>query len=224
MFDNLFIAALVADFLFLASGAIELGYSIATIAAANRTPSNGKEATRHLLYEKFPFTAAIINAGFILAVFCFTIPGLALMKRKLLKITSYMIAFCGIFTLSIGLYLWIMTLRLKETFAPIYGQQEPAIQSLVQSMFECCGYFNSTSPAFVTDATCTSPAGAALLRGCSTYMSSYANSYINQLFTAVFGVVGVDTLFLLAIACLLKDRKEKERFYMIDQKSGYNHL
>lgn len=56
--------------------------------------------------------------------------------------------------------------------------------------FKCCGYFNSTSSAFVTNPTCPSPAAAALLRGCQTSISSFANLLLNNIFTAVFGVVG----------------------------------
>jgi hypothetical protein len=39
-------------------------------------------------------------------------------------------------------------------------------------------------------------------------------------FTAVFGIVGIDVLAVLAIAMLLKDRKEKERYRHIDEKLG----
>lgn len=67
--------------------------------------------------------------------------------------------------------------------------QESVIDKLI-FQFQCCGYLNSTSPAFVTDSVCPSPAAATLLRGCSTSMSSFANAFINDLFTAVFGMVG----------------------------------
>lgn len=58
------------------------------------------------------------------------------------------------------------------------------------SQFDCCGYFNRTTPAFVTDDTCPSPAAAALVRGCATAISSFANIFIDNIFTAVFGMVG----------------------------------
>lgn len=78
---------------------------------------------------------------------------------------------------------------------------------------------NSTSPAFVTDATCTSPAAAALMRGCAAPIASFANVFVDDIFTAVFGMAGVDAVLLLATACLLKDRKEAARFRYIDAKS-----
>ncbi|PNP60092.1 hypothetical protein THARTR1_00116 [Trichoderma harzianum] len=222
--DKVFVATLVANLLFLASGAMELGFSIAAMNIKDRAPTDGQDATRHLIYQQFPLTAGIVNAVFVLATFVFTIPAMALVKRNLLKISGYMITVCGVFTLAVGLYLWIMTLRLKETFEPIYAAQDSSIQSLLQTSFQCCGYLNSTSPAFVTDSVCPSPAAATLLRGCSTSMSSFANAFINDLFTAVFGMVGIDALLVLAIACLLKERKEKERYYIIDQKRDYGRL
>jgi hypothetical protein len=37
-------------------------------------------------------------------------------------------------------------------------------------------------------------------------------------------ILGIDALLVLAIACLLKERKEKERYYIIDQKRDYGRL
>ncbi|UKZ76700.1 hypothetical protein TrVFT333_004409 [Trichoderma virens FT-333] len=199
--DKVFLATLLADLLFLASGAMELGFSIAAMNLQDKAPTDGQDATRHLIYQRFPSPSASSTQS-----------------------SGYMITVCGVFTLAVGLYLWIMTLRLKETFEPIYAAQDSSVQSLMQTSFNCCGYLNSTSPAFVTDSVCPSPAAAALLRGCSTNMASFANAFINDLFTAVFGMVGIDALLVLAIACLLKERKEKERYYIIDQKRDYGRL
>ena len=41
-----------------------------------------------------------------------------------------------------------------------------------------------------------------------------------MVFTGAFGIVGIDVVFVLATAMLLKDRKEKERYRGIDEKSG----
>lgn len=90
---------------------------------------------------------------------------------------------------------------------------------MTNSQFACCGYLNSTSPAFVTDATCTSPAAAALMRGCAAPIASFANVFVDDIFTAVFGMAGIDAVLLLATACLLKDRKERARFRYIDSKA-----
>lgn len=91
--------------------------------------------------------------------------------------------------------------------------------------FNCCGYFNSTSvPFFVTDATCPSPAAAALMRGCISPIASFAIVFLDSIFTGVFGMVGVDAVFIMATVSLLKERKERERFRHIDEKNGVMRL
>lgn len=136
------------------------------------------------------------------------------------KLGVYMTVFSSLFTMVLGLYLWVMTLRTKEDFEPLWIAQTSEVQDLMQTQFNCCGFFNSTSPAFVTDATCPSPAAAALMQGCGSPISSFLNVFIDEIFTGIFGMVGVDAVFIVAAACLLKDRKEKERFHDIDEKSG----
>ena len=149
-----------------------------------------------------------------------TIPGIVLPTRKWLKIGVVMTTVCAIFSMILGLWLWILTLETKESFQLLWLAQPAAVQDLMQTQFACCGYLNSTSPAFVTDATCPSPAAAALMRGCSAPITSYVNVFIDDIFTAVFGIVAVDAVFVVTAACLLKDRKERERFRHIDEKSS----
>ncbi|KAF4464286.1 Pls1 tetraspanin [Fusarium albosuccineum] len=224
MANKVFLTTVAADVLFLASGVLELVFSLVVRSQMNNTPSDGEDATRNLLYQRFPLTAGIVNAAFILVTFAATVPGLIMPARSILKISGYMVTFCGIFTMCVGVFLWVMTLKIREQFFDIYVAQEPEIQSLIQNSFECCGYFNSSMPAFVMDTTCTSPASAALLRGCAGGISSFANLHIDNIFTVVFGLVGVDAIFVLCIACLLKDRKERERYRHIDEKSGYRQI
>lgn len=57
------------------------------------------------------------------------------------------------------------------------------------------------------------------MRGCAAPISSFANVFVDDIFTAAFGMAGVDAALLLATACLLKERKEQARFRYIDQKA-----
>lgn len=57
------------------------------------------------------------------------------------------------------------------------------------------------------------------MRGCAGPLASFANVFIDDIFTAVFGIAGIDAMLLLATACLLKDRKERARFRYIDNKA-----
>ncbi|KAH8677052.1 hypothetical protein BGZ61DRAFT_360612 [Ilyonectria robusta] len=219
--NKVFLATVAADGLFLAAGIMELVFSLVVRSQMNDIPTDGEEATRNLLYQRFPLAAGIVNAAFILLTFVATLPGLFMPARGILKVGGYMVTFCAIFTMCVGVFLWVMTLRIRGEFVSVYVAQDPSVQSLIQNSFECCGYNNSTSPAFVTDSTCPSPAAAALMRGCATAISSYANIHIDSIFTVVFGIVGIDAIFVLCIACLLKERKERERYRHIDEKSGF---
>ncbi|OTB03969.1 hypothetical protein M426DRAFT_59393 [Hypoxylon sp. CI-4A] len=220
MVNKVLAAFMAIDGLFVSMGAIMLGFSVIVQQTVNNAPSDGNEAARNLLYQKFPFTAGIVNAIFIFVTFLATIPALATNNRSMLKLAVYMIVVDAVFTMAIGVDLWIITLTMKNRFFDIWTAQNNQVQDLMQTAFNCCGYFNSTSPAFVTDTTCPSPAAAALLKGCGTPLTSFGNTFIDNIFTAVFGMVGIDTILVMATACLLKDRKERERFRYIDEKTG----
>ena len=94
------------------------------------------------------------------------------------------------------------------------------MQSLLQQKFECCGYLSASSPEYVKDGTCPGAIQAAMMTPCVGPLSRYANGIEDVIFTAMFGVVGLDVLAILAITMLLKDRKERERYRYIDMKGG----
>jgi hypothetical protein len=56
--------------------------------------------------------------------------------------------------------------------------------------------------------------------GCVIPFSSFANSYLDLIFTAAFGIVGIDVVLLLCIVMVLKYRAELERYRHIDEKNG----
>lgn len=91
---------------------------------------------------------------------------------------------------------------------------------LIHPQLQCCGYSNSTSPPFVQDTFCTSAIQAASQLGCVTPFSREANNFLDLVFTGAFGIVGLDAVLVITTAILLKDRKEKERYRFIDEKSG----
>ncbi|KAK9779064.1 putative Tetraspanin [Seiridium cardinale] len=218
---NKVLAAFVAmDGLFALMGAIMMGFSVVVLNTCFDPPTDGNEAARDLLYQRFPLTAGIANAALTLFIFLLTLPALATPARGWLKFAGYLIVADTLFTLIIGLDLWIITLKTRQEFFNIWVSQNANVQSLLQGAFQCCGYNNSTSPAFVTDVTCPSPAAAALIKGCAAPLTSFSNVFVDNIFTAVFGMVGVDVAMIMAIACLSKDRKERERFRYIDEKNG----
>lgn len=70
------------------------------------------------------------------------------------------------------------------------------------------------------DSTCLSSLVAAQKGGCIAPFSTFANTYLDQIFTAAFGIVGVDMLVLLCVAMVLQYRQEQERYRHIDEKLG----
>lgn len=132
MANKVFTTTLGISLLFLASGCLELGFSLVVRNMMSNRPESGQEAVRNLLYQMFPLTAGIANGAATLATFAFTLLGLMSPMRSWLKAGGYLITMCGLFTLCLGVYLWIMTLRLKDGFFPTYLELEPGVQSLVQ--------------------------------------------------------------------------------------------
>lgn len=185
---------IAVDAVFVATGAIMLAFCLVVQNVMFETPIQGDQAARDLLYQRFPLTAGIVNSVFIFVTFLATIPGVIMPTRGWLKLGVYMTTVSALFSMIIGLYLWILTLKTKEDFFQLWITQSDAARDLMQTQFECCGYFNSTSPAFITDATCPSPAAAALMKGCAAPITSFANIFIDDIFTAVFGMVGKSSL------------------------------
>lgn len=69
----------------------------------------------------------------IFATFALTLPAIAMPTRGWLKLSGYFVTFNALFSVILGLYLWIITLRTKETFSPVWNAQTPAVQNLMQT-------------------------------------------------------------------------------------------
>ena len=70
---------------------------------------------------------------------------------------------------------------------------------------------------------CTGPFVAGQITpNCVGPFSNFANSFLDLVFTALFGIVGLDVAFLLSVVVVLKSRAEKKRYRHIDEKNGVN--
>jgi len=220
MKDKILLTFILTDLLFLGTGGLLIGFSLITEAEKTNTPTVSTIA-RNLLLAMCPLTGAVANAIIIFVTFLASLPAIIMpMTRGWLKLHGYMVVICGVFTLIIGLDIWFTTLKTRSELSTVWSTQSAADQSLLQQELSCCGYFNSTSPPFVTDSVCADALTAAQKPGCVSPFSSFANNFLDLIFTAAFGIVGVDVSLVLSIAMLLKDRKEKERYRHIDEKTG----
>ncbi|KUJ23540.1 uncharacterized protein LY89DRAFT_728275 [Mollisia scopiformis] len=220
MRDNILMTYVLVDLLFVAAGGLLIIFALVTKSEINGTP-NIDDVAHNIFFSMCPLNAAIGNAVMIFFTFLMTVPAIVMpMTRGWLKFGGYMTVICAIFTMVIGLDIWFETLKARKNLGNIWNTLPASTQSLLQTKFDCCGYANSTSPLFVTDTTCPNPQAAAAQVGCVGPFSKEANSFLDIIFTGAFGIVGIDVALILATAMLLKDRKEKERYRHIDEKSG----
>ncbi|KIM97411.1 hypothetical protein OIDMADRAFT_204152 [Oidiodendron maius Zn] len=220
MKDKVLLTYAAMNILFLVSGVLLLIFALTTKSNIGSTP-NLNTIARNLVLGETPGTATIANAGVVFFTFLISIPAMVLpMTRGWLKIHGYMIVFCAGFTLVLGLIVWFETLTSRARLGNIWNALSDSTQSLVQQELHCCGYLNSTSPQFVTDAQCPTDLSAASQVGCVGPFSTYANNFLDLVFTGAFGIVGLDVALLLATTMLSKARREKERYRVIDQKNG----
>ncbi len=77
--------------------------------------------------------AGIVNSVFVFVSFLVTLPGLATSSRKWIKLAGYMAVVCAMFTMILGLYVWILTLKARGDFAPLFAAQSDQIKSLMQT-------------------------------------------------------------------------------------------
>jgi len=211
---------LVVDFLFLACGGLLIGFSLVSEQQEKATPTV-QNVAYNLLLTECPLTAGVINAIFVFVTFLVSLPALALpSNRTFLKIQGWGVVFCAFFTLVLGLFIWFDTLQTRKNLSLIWGTQSMQVQSLLQQKFQCCGYLNYASPPFVVDSVCPNIKAASGMMGCVGPFAAFANVYLDLIFTAAFGIVGVDVLLLLCIVMVLKDRAEQERYRHIDEKNG----
>jgi hypothetical protein len=222
MANKTLIVFIFLDVLFLACAALHLTIPLMVHASLNRTP-NFSNVASDLLLSHAPLTMSMINAFCMFAVFFLSLPALFRPRTiRLLQIHATGVVLSALMTLVIGLQIWFSTLETHVNLAPIWNGQKPFVQSLLQFKFQCCGYSN---PAlFVDDATCSSASVAARLGPCMVPFGAFANQFLDVVFTTFFGFVAADFMLLLSGLCVLKDRKERERYRFIDEKRGYSTM
>ncbi|KAF9738297.1 hypothetical protein PMIN06_012726 [Paraphaeosphaeria minitans] len=208
------------DFIFAGCGGLLLGFSLMSEQRMRESP-RVDNVTENLLLGQCPLTGGVVNAVFIFVTFLLSLPALFLpANRGWLRTQGWLVIVCATFTLGLGLAVWIDTLETRAHLGELWQREAPLIQSLLQQKFDCCGYFNSTAPPFVQDGTCINSLVAAQKGGCIGPFSSFANRYLDLIFTAAFGIVGVDAFLVLCVAMVLQYRSEQERYRHIDEKNG----
>lgn len=150
--DRILLAYTGANFLFAGGGVLLLVGSILFSRIVNTTPTV-ENVPQVLMLQMVPNKVGLINAIIVFATFGLALPTIVMRDSRVwLKLQGWLTIVCGIFTLVIGVIIWFETLRTHAKLDTIWEQQTTAVQSLLQQRFDCCGFYNSTSPPFVTDA------------------------------------------------------------------------
>ncbi|KAF2465953.1 tetraspanin [Lindgomyces ingoldianus] len=224
MVSKLMLVFVATDVVFAMCGGLLVGFSLIAETNMRATPTTDNAAQR-LLLNQCPLTAGVVNAALVFITFVFSVPAFFLpSNRGWLRMHGWLVVFCATFTLGLGLAVWVETLTTRKNLGAMWAEEVPLVQSLLQQKFNCCGYFNSTSPQFIQDNVCTDKLVAAQKGGCIGKFSSFANGYLDLIFTAAFGIVGVDVVLILCVAMVLKFRQEQERYRHIDEKNGLGAL
>ncbi|KAL8640135.1 MAG: hypothetical protein Q9228_002917 [Teloschistes exilis] len=208
---------LFVDVLFAATG----GLLVAVVVISRHAISapTMENVAPNLLLAHAPLNGALADAGLIFLTFVTSVPGLILSKnRSWLRIHSWMVLACITVTLVIGLDVWFSTLKTRSNLAVMWNAESSDMQRLLQQRFKCCGYM--TIP-FHTDSTCPSGLDALSKPNCVGPLSDYANNFLDLVFTAMFGIVGLSAILFLCGLVVLKKRGEEQRYRHIDEKSEH---
>lgn len=170
----------------------------------------------------FP-AASMVNSFIMFGAFLLSVPAFFLKSnRLLLTLHAWVVVVSALLTLGIGLAIWYSTLETHVNMAAVWTAQTATVQSLLQTKFQCCGYSNVSQ--LVQDGTCTSSIVAAKLGSCMVPFGTYADRFLDIVFTTFFGFVAIEVMLLLSAMCLIKDRKERERYRLIDEKRAYGPI
>lgn len=78
-------------------------------------------------------TAGIANAVFVFVTFLFSLPAVIMpMTRGWLQVHGYMVVFCTLFSLIVGLDIWHDTLQTRSNLLTDWSAQSNSTQSLLQ--------------------------------------------------------------------------------------------
>jgi len=219
-FNKVLCAYLIADVVFLVTAVLLAVVSFNWMRDMEAKPTLATVA-RYSLISETTLKGGVANAGLVVLTFLLSLPTLVLRTSVIwLRVQNVLVIACAMLTLILGLSVWVDTLTTTARLGHAWSLQAASTQSLLQTVFKCCGYLNSTSPAFQPDSVCTTAIVAAQRQGCSVPFSNYANSYLGMIFTASFGIVVVDIILFLCVAMLIRTRNEEIRYRHLDAKQG----
>ncbi|KAL5490063.1 hypothetical protein ACEPAI_4896 [Sanghuangporus weigelae] len=206
------------DFCLLAAGIITLVFSIVW---------RGSDLLRNLVISNEYLTAGLVLAIGLLVTWAASV-GAVIQPNHVtvgLAITNWLLLVDGIGVFIIGTIIWHFSLMQRANFHDIVSKQSNETIIALQDRLKCCGYFNSTDLAvvggnFCANSTFIEVTNNATGNFCVGPITSYSDYTLNNVFTSVYGYMAIIISLILLSLCVIKKRKEGERFRKIDEKRG----
>ncbi|KAG7549021.1 hypothetical protein FFLO_03134 [Filobasidium floriforme] len=200
----------------LAAGVVAIGY--AAVVSKGEDLLISMAVTKH--DEKIgTFTGACLLASFLLSIVAITRP---VYRNKLLIAFNWTLVVNMCVATAVGTSIWFVSLRQRNHFAKVWVKQSPNEQAHLQNKFSCCGYYNATTEGLFMTALgfCADTEFAEAQRGCIDEITTRTDYTLENVFTSIYGFVGIVGALFLATVCVINERKLEVRFAKIDAKRG----
>ncbi|KAF8303079.1 tetraspanin Pls1 family [Clavulina sp. PMI_390] len=201
------------DFALLAAGIISIVFSVMW--------RNSTVLMNFILFDLNLTMGTILGVMFLLT---FVISLFAITQRKPLtmglKVLNWALVADSFAVLVIGSIIWFYSLKEPTNYQKVWIAQPENIQTQLQDMFSCCGYFNASNIALGGSFCGTNNATASAQIGCETAVVHAADYAINNIFTTIYGFMAITLSLILASLCQINLRVEEDRFRRIDEKRG----
>ncbi|KAI0256511.1 tetraspanin [Lactifluus subvellereus] len=143
-----------------------------------------------------------------------------------LVVLNWVLISDAVIVLVVGSIVWVFTLQERIEFHTRYAKLQPSQRIAIQDQFGCCGYFNASDLIEIGGSFCQNSTFANALNTtiptnfCILPITKHVDESLNDVFSTTYGfMAGIIGLFLSSL-CVIKVRKEIERFRRIDAKRG----
>jgi len=205
------------DFCLLAAGAVTLALSLVL-----RSPN----LLNNLVFRQADLIGGLALGIAMLITFAISIGAIVQPNHVTigLVILNWALIVDGIGIVVLGTSIWFYTLgerlHYRDDFHALTASQRIAIQD----RFKCCGYFDASDAviggSFCQNSTFVQTIVTNTSNFCVGPITGFADTSLDTTFTTVYGFMAIIITLFLASLCIIKVRKENERFKKIDAKRG----
>jgi hypothetical protein len=140
-------------------------------------------------------------------------------RKKWLSTHALLVIVTAILLLALGACIWFETLEERQTYGQEWHEWSDSMRAAYQDQLNCCGWYNNTDMP-VQSQVCTIGSIPSNIQGCVDPMTKKIASISRDLFTTLFGFIGIDTFAFFATIILIQATNVEERYRKIDEKNG----